>query len=80
MYIQSIDDTVGHTLAAVSSAHGETKGLKQNVEDGKKLGKALGEELKKLNIERAVFDRNGYLYHGVVKSIADGTREAGIKF
>lgn len=79
-YIQAIDDDEGRTLAAVSSAHGETKGLKQNVGDGKKLGQALGAKLKGLNISTAVFDRNGYLYHGVVKSIADGTREAGIKF
>lgn len=80
MYLQAIDDGEGRTLAAVSSTHGETKGLKTSVADGKKLGQAMGAKLKELKIETAVFDRNGYLYHGVVKSIADGTREAGIKF
>lgn len=80
MYVQAIDDSEGRTLAAVSSRHGETKGLRTTVEDGKKLGMALGTKLKELSIDSAVFDRNGYLYHGVVKSIADGTREAGIKF
>lgn len=80
MYVQAIDDAEGRTLAAVSSTHGETKGLGVTVKDGKVLGKALGVKLTELNIKTAVFDRNGYLYHGVVKSIADGTREAGVKF
>lgn len=80
MYVQAIDDTAGRTIAAVSSAAGETKGLKQTVQDATKLGEALGAQLKQLNIDKAIFDRNGYLYHGVVKSIADGTRKAGVKF
>ena len=54
--------------------------LKANVESAKKLGEALGARLKEKNINTVVFDRNGYLYHGVVKALADATRSAGIVF
>jgi len=50
------------------------------VADAEKLGQALGEKMKTLNITSAVFDRNGNLYHGVIKALADGTRKAGIAF
>lgn len=80
IYVQAIDDDSNRTLAAVSSVGGELKGLKSNVADGEKLGEAIGKELVGLKITEAVFDRNGYLYHGVVKSIADGARKAGVKF
>lgn len=78
LYVQVIDDEQGKTLFALSSLSGETKGLKPNVEDAAKLGKAVGAALKKKKITTAVFDRNGNLYHGVIRSLADGTREAGI--
>ena len=77
--IQIIDDTKGITLAAVSTLE-KALNLKKNVDDSKKLGLALGERLKKAKIETIVFDRNGYRYHGVIKSVADGMREAGIQF
>lgn len=80
LYVQVIDDVAGTTLLSVSSRAGETKGLRPRVEDGEKLGKAIGEAMKKKKIATAVFDRNGNLYHGVVKAIADGARSAGIKF
>lgn len=80
IYLQAIDDTTGNTLIGMSTAHGATKGLKQNVEDGLKFGSAFGEALKAKGIEEAVFDRNGNLYHGVIKAVADGARKAGIGF
>jgi large subunit ribosomal protein L18 len=80
LYIQVIDDLAGHTLASVSTKEEAFKGLKPTVESGQKLGQEIGERLKKKKIEKVVFDRNGYLYHGVVKSIADGARKAGMQF
>jgi large subunit ribosomal protein L18 len=80
MYIQVIDDSEGKTLLAISSRAGDTKGLKPTVADGAKMGEAVGAKMKEQNITTAVFDRNGHLYHGVVKAIADGARKAGIKF
>ncbi len=53
---------------------------KNKVEVAKIVGKAIGEEAKKRNIKKVVFDRNGYLYHGRVKALADGAREAGLEF
>jgi large subunit ribosomal protein L18 len=80
LYAQVIDDTVGRTLVSVSSRAGDTKGLKPNVADGAKLGEVLGRQMKEAKIEKAVFDRNGHLFHGVVKAVADGARKAGISF
>ncbi len=80
MYVQVIDDEAGKTLVAVSSLEKELKGLKNNVEDAAKLGEIVGKRLLEKNIDTVVFDRNGYLYHGIVKSIADGARKAGVKF
>ncbi|TVR03916.1 MAG: 50S ribosomal protein L18 [Spirochaetaceae bacterium] len=80
VYLQAVDDTTGHTLLGMSTAHGDTKGLKQNVEDALKFGQAFGEKLKAMSVNKAVFDRNGNLYHGVVKAVADGARKAGIEF
>jgi large subunit ribosomal protein L18 len=76
VYAQAIDDIAGVTLA---SADGRAMGLKANIEDAKKVGEAMAEALKAKNIEAVVFDRNGYLYHGVVASFANALREAGIK-
>lgn len=80
MYVQVIDDIAGTTIAAVSSQSGETKGFRPTVANGERLGEALGSLMKTKRITRAVFDRNGNLYHGVVKAIADGARKAGIEF
>lgn len=79
LYVQVIDDSVGQTLLSVSSRAGDTKGLKPTVADGEKLGQALGARMKEKEITEVVFDRNGHLYHGVVKAVADGARKAGIK-
>lgn len=80
MYVQVIDDEAGKTLVAASSVEKELKGLKNNVEDAAKLGEIVGKRLLEKDIDSVVFDRNGYLYHGIVKSIADGARKAGVKF
>ena len=58
----------------------ECAAIKPTVEGAAKLGEALGARLKDKNINKVVFDRNGYLYHGVVKAFADGARKAGIEF
>ncbi len=77
VYAQAIDDVAGVTIAA---ADGRKMGLKANREDAKKVAVAMADALKAKNIEKIVFDRNGYLYHGVVAAFADALREAGIKF
>ena len=76
-YAQAIDDTCGETLASVD---GRKLGLRSNREDVKKVARELSEILASKNIDSVSFDRNGYLYHGVVASFADALREAGIKF
>lgn len=80
MYIQVIDDSEGKTLAFVSTMEKANRDFRVTVVDGEKLGMILGERLKEKNIKQVVFDRNGYLYHGVVKAVADGARKAGIEF
>ncbi len=76
-YAQAIDDNAGATLVSVD---GRKLGLKANQEDVKKVAAEMAKNLASKNIESVVFDRNGYLYHGVVASFADALREAGIKF
>jgi large subunit ribosomal protein L18 len=83
VYAQAIDDTTGRVLAQASdlesSLKGETGG-KAKKEAARVIGKAIGTKLLALKIEQVVFDRNGYIYHGRVKEVADGAREAGLKF
>lgn len=80
LYVQVIDDDAGKTLAAISTLEKEFASLKPNKAGAEKLGEAMGARLKEKKITTVVFDRNGYLYHGVVKALADGTRKAGIEF
>ena len=77
IYVQLIDDLSGRTLAAASS-----KGLEggTKTEVSAKVGKEIAKLAKEKGIETVVFDRNGYLFHGRVKSLADAAREAGLKF
>lgn len=77
IYVQLIDDSKGSTLLAVSS-QGLDKGSKTEV--AKEVGKAVAEKAIANGIENVKFDRNGYLYHGRVKNLADGAREGGLKF
>ena len=78
--VQVIDDNEGKTLASISTLEKEFAAVKPNTEGAAKLGEAFGARLKDKKITKVVFDRNGYLYHGVVKALADGTRSAGIEF
>lgn len=79
IYAQLIDDRAGHTLVAASSLRDELDG-DSAVEVSRAVGKVLAERAKENGIERAVFDRNGYRYHGRVKALAEGAREGGLKF
>jgi large subunit ribosomal protein L18 len=82
VYVQAIDDVTGHVLAAASDTEPTIKaaltGAKK--ERARQIGKAIGEKLKAKNITSVVFDRNGFIYHGRVKEVADGAREAGLEF
>ncbi|MDR2097007.1 MAG: 50S ribosomal protein L18 [Spirochaetaceae bacterium] len=78
--VQVIDDTKGHTLASASTLEKDLRGIKPTVPGGAELGELMGKRLLEKNIKTVVFDRNGYLYHGVVKAIADGARKAGVQF
>ncbi len=77
--VQLIDDVSGKTLVAASS---RTKGIAKGnkIETATAVGKALAEKAVKAGIETCAFDRNGYLYHGRVKALAEAAREAGLKF
>ena len=82
VYAQAIDDTTGRVLAAASDTE---PGLKSALTGPKKerarqIGKAIGEKLMALKVTTVVFDRNGFIYHGRVKEVADGAREAGLQF
>ena len=76
---QLIDDVAGHTVAAVNWTEGDLKGL-GSMEQASKAGQLLAERAKAAGVEVVVFDRGGYRYHGRVKALADGAREAGLKF
>ncbi len=78
IYAQLIDDTTGVTLAAASSV--KLDDAKANVETAGRVGKEIAEKALEKGISAVVFDRSGYLYHGKVKSLAEGAREAGLKF
>ena len=78
VYCQLIDDLAGHTIAAASSKEAAFEGTKCEV--AKAVGKLLAEKAIAANIHQIVFDRSGYLYHGRVKSLAEGAREGGLKF
>ena len=80
IYAQLIDDVKGVTLASASTVEKafENKGTK--IEQAIIVGKNIAERAKSIGIESVVFDRNGYLYHGRIKSLADSARENGLKF
>ncbi|MDE7159009.1 MAG: 50S ribosomal protein L18 [Clostridiales bacterium] len=83
IYVQLIDDVNGVTLASASTLEKTVKvqiAGKTKTEAAKIVGKIAGERAKKKGIETVVFDRGGYLYTGRVQSLADGAREAGLKF
>ena len=76
---QLIDDVAGRTVAAVNWTEGDLKELK-SMDQAKKAGELLAERGKAAGVETVVFDRGGYRYHGRVKALADGAREAGLRF
>lgn len=82
IYAQLIDDENGVTLASTSTQVLNKDGatLKSNKDSAAQVGKAIAAMALERKIETVVFDRNGYLYHGKVKALADGAREAGLKF
>ncbi len=81
IYAQLIDDVTGTTLAAANSRQKDIAGQSGTKSDKSALvGKSIAEKATSLGIETCVFDRGGYLYHGRVKSLADGAREGGLKF
>ena len=79
IYAQLIDDDNGHTVAAAGSHEAPLKGLAKGDAAGE-VGKLIAERGKAAGVSRVVFDRGGYLYHGRVKSLADGAREGGLEF
>ncbi|MCF8276115.1 MAG: 50S ribosomal protein L18 [Flavobacteriales bacterium] len=81
IYVQLVDDLEGKTLLAASSADKGIAAEKINkTEVATLVGKLIAERAKEAGIENVVFDRNGYLYHGRVKALAEGAREEGLKF
>jgi large subunit ribosomal protein L18 len=79
IFAQLVDDTQGHTLAAVNWIEPELRKLAAT-EQAKKAGELLAERAKAAGIETCVFDRGGYQYHGRVKALAEGAREGGLAF
>jgi large subunit ribosomal protein L18 len=79
IYAQLVDDSKGHTLLAASSKDLSDKGG-VNLEISKNVGKKVAEQALASGIKEIVFDRNGYLYHGNIKALAEGAREGGLKF
>jgi large subunit ribosomal protein L18 len=79
LFVQVIDDLKGETLASASTTElGEKSKL--NIESSKNVGKKIAEKAIASGIETIIFDRNGYLYHGNIKALAEGAREGGLKF
>ncbi len=86
MYVQVVDDMSGRTIASASTVEPAVKGVLPkkatggNVEGARAIGKTIAERLLEKGVKRVVFDRNGFLYHGRVKAVADAAREAGLEF
>lgn len=83
IYAQIIDDTEGKTLVQASSIDKELKETLKNggnMEAAKAVGSLIGKRAKEKGIEKVVFDRSGYLYHGKIKELGDAAREAGLEF
>lgn len=78
IYAQIVDDSQGKTLVSFSTLEGELK--TKNVDSAKKVGAELAKRALAKNIKNVVFDRSGYVFHGRIKAVADGAREAGLSF
>jgi len=81
IYAQVIDDTSGRTLAAASTVEKELRGSKETKsQEAASVGKLIAQRAKAAGVERVVFDRAGFRYHGRIKSLAEAAREAGLEF
>ena len=80
IYVQIIDDVAGNTLAQASTLDKEVKTKHANKEAAKELGTLIAKRAADKNIKAVVFDRGGYIYHGVVKELAEAAREGGLVF
>ena len=80
IYAQIIDDTKGITLASASTLDKEVKTKKSNKEAAKEVGTLVAKRAVEKNIKNVVYDRGGYIYHGIVKELAEAAREAGLEF
>jgi large subunit ribosomal protein L18 len=80
IYAQIIDDSTGTTLVSASSYNNKEAAKGNKIDQASVVGKEVAEKAIKAGIDTVVFDRNGYLYHGRVKSLADSAREGGLKF
>ena len=80
IYAQIIDDLAGATLASASTLSLEGDNIRLTIDNAKLVGKKVAEEAIKKSITSVVFDRNGFVYHGRVKAVADGAREGGLNF
>ena len=80
IYVQVIDDVAGVTLASASTLDKEVKTKHSNKEAAKEVGALVAKRALDKNIKEVVFDRGGYIYHGVVKELAESAREAGLQF
>ena len=80
LFAQIIDDVAGNTLVAASTLDKEVKTKKSNIEAAKEVGALIAKRAVAKNIKTVVFDRGGYIYHGVVKELAESAREGGLDF
>lgn len=80
IYAQIIDDTQGKTLVAASTVEKDHSGTGSNKSGAETVGKKIGERAKAAEVETVVFDRNGYLFHGCIKVLADAARDSGLRF
>ena len=80
LYVQVIDDVAGNTLVSASTLDKDVKTKKANKEAAKELGALIAKKALDKKIDTVVFDRSGYIYHGVVKELAEAAREGGLEF
>ena len=80
IYAQIIDDVAGNTLVSASTLDKEIKTKKSNIEAAKEVGTLIAKRAVSKNIKTVVYDRSGYIYHGIVKELAEAAREGGLEF
>ena len=80
IYAQIIDDVAGNTLVSASTLDKEVKTKKSNIEAAKEVGTLIAKRATAKNIKNVVYDRGGYIYHGIIKELAEAAREGGLEF